>query len=81
MKKYEVVEGKKRTTPEYMQKVREYNDKNYEKLTLMLSKGIKAEWKAEAKKKGMSLTRFVTEAVTQYIVSEGQAIPEEPDEN
>lgn len=72
---------KRKITPEYMQKVREYNDRNYEKLTLMLSKGIKAEWKAEAKKKDMSLTKFVTEAVTQYIASEGQAIPEEPDEN
>lgn len=76
-----MAERKRKITPEYMQKVREYNDKNYEKLTLMLSKGIKAEWKAEAKKKGMSLTRFVTEAVTQYIVSEGQTIPQEPDEN
>lgn len=72
---------KRKITPEYMQKVREYNDRNYEKLTLMLSKGIKDEWKAEAKKRGMSLTRFVTEAVTQYIVSEGQTVPEEPDEN
>jgi len=76
-----MAERKRKITPEYMQKVREYNDKNYEKLTLMLSKGIKAEWKAEAKKRGMSLTRFVTEAVTQYIVSEGQMIPQEPDEN
>ena len=72
---------KRKITPEYMQKVREYNDRNYEKLTLMLSKGIKDEWKAEAKKRGMSLTRFVTEAVTLYIVSEGQMIPQEPDEN
>lgn len=72
---------KRKITPEYMQKVREYNDKNYEKLTLMLSKGIKAEWKTEAKKRGMSLTRFVTEAVVQYIVSQSNTIPEEPDEN
>ena len=72
---------KRKITPEYMQKVREYNDRNYEKLTLMLSKGIKDEWKAEAKKRDMSLTKFVTEAVVQYIVNQGNAVPEEPDEN
>lgn len=81
MKKYEVVEGKKRTTPEYMQKVREYNSRNYEKLTLMLPIGIKAEWKAEAEKRGMSLTGFVKEAVEKYIAEASNTIPEEPDEN
>lgn len=73
--------SKRKITPEYMQKVREYNDRNYEKLTLMLSKGIKDEWKAEAKKRGMSLTKFVTEAVVQYIVNQSNTIPQEPDEN
>lgn len=72
--------SKRKITPEYMRKVREYNAKNYEKLTLMLPIGIKAEWKVEAEKRNMSLTKFVTEAVVQYIVS-GSTIPQEPDEN
>ena len=36
-----------------------YNKEHRESLTLNLAKGVKAEWKAKAEAKGMSLTAYI----------------------
>lgn len=74
--------SKRKITPEYMQKVREYNDRNYEKLTIMVPKGTKEKWKSLAKAKGISVTKLILEAVEkekiyQFFIEAGEAIPQE----
>ena len=43
-----------------------YNKENYDRITVMVPKGEKDEWKALAKKKGLSLTEMVRLAVADY---------------
>ena len=49
----------------------DYNKEKYDRTTLMLPKGSKDEWKAEAQKRGLSLNAFVIEAVKNYIDNKG----------
>ena len=39
--------------------IAEYNKKNYDRLTLMVPKGLKDQWKEQAKAEGMSLTAWI----------------------
>lgn len=45
----------------------EYNRQKYDRVGLMLPKGQGEEWKAEAKRRNMSLNAFIIEAVKKYI--------------
>lgn len=45
----------------------EYNRQKYDRIGLMLPKGMGEEWKAEAKRRNQSLNAFVIEAVKNYI--------------
>lgn len=46
---------------------RRYNSKVYERISLDVPKGTKANWKEHAESKGKSLTQFVREAVEEAI--------------
>lgn len=46
---------------------RKYKQKAYEKFTLEYKKGTKEKWQDEAKKRGMSLAKFIATAVQYYI--------------
>ena len=48
----------------------EYNKQNYDRIGLMIPKGMGEIWKAEAKRRNMSLNAFVQEAVKQFLESE-----------
>lgn len=45
-----------------------YNEKTYDRIPLVVKKGIKDIWKAEAEQQGLSLNAFIYEAVDQYIL-------------
>ncbi len=45
----------------------DYVRENYDTYYLQLPKGTKAEWQEEAKKRGLSLSALIQEAVKQYI--------------
>lgn len=45
----------------------EYNRQKYDRVGLMLPKGQGEEWKAEAKRRNMSLNAFIIEAVNLYL--------------
>lgn len=62
-----MAERKRKITPEYMQKVREYNDRNYEKLTIMVPKGTKERWKTAAEERDKSVTRLIIDSVEKEI--------------
>ena len=40
-----------------------YNARNYDRINLVIPKGKKEEWTAEAKRAGLSLNAYITEAV------------------
>jgi len=44
-----------------------YQAKAYDKLTIMLKKGKREYYKAEASKRGLSLATFIQTAVEKYI--------------
>lgn len=44
----------------------QYNKANYDKITILVPKGEKDEWKAFAQKKGLSMTEMVRRAVADY---------------
>ena len=44
----------------------QYNKENYDRITILVPKGEKAEWKALAERKGLSLTEMVRRAVAGY---------------
>lgn len=46
--------------------VRQYNADNYDRLNLLLPQGLKSEWKAAAKKLGLSITQMLIEAVEKF---------------
>lgn len=41
----------------------DYNRQNYDQIALMIPKGMKELWKAEAKEKGLSLNAYIIECV------------------
>lgn len=45
-----------------------YNEKTYDRIPLVVKKGIKDIWKAEAEQQGLSLNAFIYEAVDRYIL-------------
>lgn len=47
--------------------VNEYQKNNYDRITVMATKGKKAEYSAAAKLKGMSLSAFVMDCVDSKI--------------
>lgn len=52
---------------ELFAKQNEYNRQKYDRIGLMLPKGMGEEWKVEAKRRQMSLNQLVIEAVKNYI--------------
>lgn len=55
------METKKRKTTTSTDVKRKYNEKTYETLTLSLHKGLKSQWKEQAKVNGFdSLTKYIT---------------------
>lgn len=48
----------------------DFNRQNYDRIGLMLPKGMGEQWKEEAKKRGLSINAFVQEAVKNYLESE-----------
>lgn len=40
-----------------------YNSKAYDRLQLMIPKGLKAEWTEKARESGLSLTAYITQCV------------------
>lgn len=57
--------GKSQTTAK-----NKYNAKSYDRISVIVKKGVKDEWKAEAEKLGLSLNAFVERAVNQMIKQE-----------
>lgn len=47
-----------------------YNAKNYDRVGIMLPKGLGDIWKAEAKKRGLSLNALIQQAMTEYLEKE-----------
>lgn len=45
----------------------EFNRQNYDQVIIMIPKGSKEQWKAEAKRRNISLNAMVQQAVAQYI--------------
>lgn len=52
-----------------------YNSTAYDRIGLMLPKGMGDEWKAEAKRRNMSLNAFVQEAVSHYLSQNCETFP------
>lgn len=44
-----------------------YNEKAYDRIPLVVKKGVKDIWKSEAERQGLSLNGFICNAVSQYI--------------
>lgn len=44
----------------------DYNRANYDKITIMVPKGEKDDWKALAEEKGISMTELIRRAVADY---------------
>lgn len=47
-----------------------YNEKTYDRINLVVKKGVKDIWKSEAEQQGLSLNAFICRALNQYIESE-----------
>lgn len=47
-----------------------YNAKAYDRVSVIVKKGIKDEWKIEAEKQGLSLNAFIERAVIQMMTSD-----------
>ena len=45
----------------------DYNKENYDKIAIMVPKGERETWKAEAKKRGLSVSEMVRRAVAGYL--------------
>lgn len=44
-----------------------YTARNYEQIAFRVRKGIRAEWKCAAEKRGLSLAGLIVTAVTEYL--------------
>ena len=44
-----------------------YNEKAYDRIAIVVKKGIKDTWKSEAERQGVSLNAFIYNAVSQHI--------------
>lgn len=44
----------------------QYNKENYDKITILVPRGEKDEWKAFAQQNGISLTEMIRRAVADY---------------
>ena len=47
-----------------------FNKEHYDRIPIMLPKGLKEIWKAEAKRRNMSLNALVQEAMREYLSKE-----------
>lgn len=56
--------GKSQTTAK-----NKYNAKSYDRISVIVKKGVKDEWKSEAEKLGLSLNAFIERAVNQMMIS------------
>lgn len=52
----------------------EFSRQNYDRILLAIPKGMGEEWKAEAKRRNMSLNAMVQEAVNQYLLNSQERI-------
>lgn len=53
----------------------QFNRDNYDQILLMIPKGNKDIWKAEANRRNMSLNAFVQEAVSHYLSQNCEIFP------
>lgn len=44
-----------------------YNAKTYDRIQIMIPKGMGEVWKAEAKERGLSLNALIQKAVAEYL--------------
>jgi hypothetical protein len=44
-----------------------YNRENYEKITLQVKKGTRAEWRRYAEERDLSMVGFISKAVNKYV--------------
>ena len=54
----------------YYDSINNYNREKYDRINLMIPKGERETWKAEAEKRGLSLNALIQQAVKNYIESE-----------
>lgn len=54
-------------TKKDFEKQNEYNKEKYDRVTIMLSKGMKAELQAIAKARGQSLNAYINEAIIAFM--------------
>ena len=47
-----------------------YNAKTYDRIQIMIPKGMGEVWKAEAKERGLSLNALIQKAVAEYLQKE-----------
>ena len=52
----------------------EYNREKYDRVGLMLPKGLKDVWKEEAKARGLSINALIIEAVKQFLDSPSEGV-------
>ncbi len=60
----------KRSTLGYSNKldyISEYTKENYDRINLTVPKGLREQYKAEAERRGMSISKLFTTAVDEYI--------------
>lgn len=46
---------------------RRYNEKTYDQIKIQAKKGVRAQWREEAEKRGLSLASFIMAAVAYYV--------------
>lgn len=55
-------------------KQNEYNRERYDRVGIMLPKGLKDVWKEKAKARGLSINALIIEAVKQFLDSPSEGV-------
>ena len=54
---------KRKPTQKDIDRANAYNSANYDKVSIMLRKGLREEWKVRARAEGKSLTQYIIDKV------------------
>lgn len=54
---------KRKPTQKDIDRANAYNARNYDKVSIMLKKGVRENWKARAQAEGKSLTQYIIDKV------------------
>jgi len=54
---------RKPATQKDIDRINAYNAQNYDKITILLKKGVRDDWKARAQAEGKSLTQYIIDKV------------------